>query len=63
MAVLPEHQRQGIGGKLIETSKYKNAPGFGTKFKTPILLQDHGEEIWFRNLKILPLPRIEGTRN
>jgi hypothetical protein len=43
--------------EAIARSKYKGVPGFGTKFKTPILLQDHGEEIWFQNLKILPLER------
>ena len=40
---------------LIGNSKYKDLPGFGTKFKTRIQLQDHGDEIWFRNLKIRPL--------
>jgi len=39
----------------IANSKYKDLPGFGTKFKTRIQLQDHGDEIWFRNLKIRPL--------
>jgi hypothetical protein len=26
--------------------------GFGTKTKTPLLLQDHGGDVWFRNLKL-----------
>jgi hypothetical protein len=39
----------------IAASKYKEVPGFGTKFKTLLLIQDHGEEVWLRNLKILPL--------
>lgn len=38
----------------IAASKYRDLPGFGTKFKTAIQLQDHGDEIWFRNMKILP---------
>ena len=38
--------------QTISTSKYRDLPGFGTKFKTRIQLQDHGDEIWFRNLKI-----------
>ena len=38
--------------QLIAASKYKSLPGFGTKFKTAIQIQDHGDEIWFRNLKI-----------
>ena len=39
----------------ITTSKFKTVAGFGTKFPHPVLLQDHGGEIWFRNLKIRPL--------
>ena len=39
----------------IAKSKFRNVPGFGTKFPTIILLQDHGEEVWFRNLKIRTL--------
>ena len=38
----------------IAASKFKNVAGFGTRFPHPILLQDHGGEIWFRNLKIRP---------
>lgn len=36
-------------------SKFRDVLGWGTKFPTPILLQDHGDEIWFRNVKICPL--------
>jgi len=39
----------------IATSKFKNVEGFGAKFKTPILLQDHGDEVCYRNLKIREL--------
>jgi hypothetical protein len=39
----------------IAKSKYKSVAGFGTKFPTVLLLQDHGEEIWFRDLKIRAL--------
>ena len=38
--------------EAIANSKFKPVPGFGTKFKTRILLQDHGDEVWFRNLKL-----------
>jgi hypothetical protein len=37
-------------------SKFKNEAKWGTQFFAPILLQDHGDEIWFRSLKIRPLP-------
>ena len=36
-------------------SKFKNEAKWGTKFPTPILLQDHGDEISFRNLRLQPL--------
>jgi hypothetical protein len=42
--------------RLVAASKYRDLPGFGTKFKTRIQLQDHGDEIWFRNMKIRALP-------
>ena len=38
--------------KLIAGSKYKTIPGFGTKAATALALQDHGEHVAFRNLKI-----------
>ena len=37
----------------IAKSKFKDAAGFGTKFPGHILLQDHGDEVAFRNIKIL----------
>ncbi len=45
--------------QAIAASKFKDVPHFGTKFATAILLQDHGEEVWFRNLKIRPLKAHE----
>jgi len=41
--------------QAIAKSKYKNVPGIGLKTKTRLLLQDHGDEIQFRNLKIREL--------
>jgi hypothetical protein len=37
-------------------SKFKDEARWGTKFTTPILLQDHGDEVWFRDIKLRPLP-------
>ncbi len=42
--------------QAIAASKFKNVAGFGTKFKSHILLQEHGDEVWFRNLKLRELP-------
>ncbi len=36
-------------------SKFKDEVRWGTRFATPILLQDHGDEIWVRNVKIREL--------
>lgn len=36
----------------IAHSKFKTAAGFGVKTKSPILLQDHGDEVAVRNVKV-----------
>lgn len=38
--------------ELIAISKYKDIPEFGLKPKGPILLQDHGDEVRFKNIKL-----------
>lgn len=43
--------------RAIAASKYKPVPKFGQKLPTSILLQDHGDEVYFRNLKIRPLKK------
>ena len=40
----------------IAASKFKDVPGFADKIPTPLLLQDHGGGVWFRNLKARELP-------
>ena len=42
--------------EAIAKSKYKNSAKFGEKAKSPILLQDHGDEIAFRSMKLRVLP-------
>lgn len=41
--------------KSIAGTKFKDMPGFGTFRKGKIALQDHGADIWFRNIKIKEL--------
>ncbi len=47
---------------LIATSNFKNIPGYAEKKKTPILLQDHGCDVWFRNVKIIKLKSDSTTK-
>ena len=41
---------------LVKYSKYKGWEGFGCSETGNILLQDHGDEVWFQNIKIKELP-------
>jgi hypothetical protein len=38
--------------KLIAGSKFKSMPGFGSFHSGHLALQDHGEEVWYRNIRV-----------
>ena len=38
--------------RAVQNSKFKDAPQFGERLKGHLLLQDHDNRVWFRNIKI-----------
>ena len=42
--------------EALAASKYKDIAGFGDRREGHIVLQDHGDAVWYRNLKIRVLP-------
>ena len=51
-----EYQRNNqMWEALVNYSKYKDWPNFGNAETGLLLLQDHGDEVWFRNIKIKEL--------
>lgn len=41
--------------QMVANSKFKNMPGFAKAKQGRIALQDHGNEVWFKNIKIRKL--------
>lgn len=42
--------------KLVADSKFKSMPNYGRVRSGYIVLQDHGDKVWFRNIRIRTLP-------
>jgi len=42
--------------KLVAAGKWKDYPGYGRARKGRIGLQDHGNKVWFRNVKVRVIP-------
>ena len=42
--------------KLVSAGKWKDYPGYGRARKGRIGLQDHGNKVWFRNIKVRAVP-------
>jgi hypothetical protein len=40
---------------MIAKSKFRDMPGFGVYKKGKIVLQDHDDNVWYRNIKIRQL--------
>ncbi|HYC85467.1 MAG TPA: DUF1080 domain-containing protein, partial [Chryseosolibacter sp.] len=41
--------------ELVKNSKFVDMPDFGKSTKGRIALQDHGDQVWYRNIKIREL--------
>jgi hypothetical protein len=53
--VVEYERKSNIFDALVARSKYVAFPGFGMIDEAPILLQDHGNTVFFRNIKIKKL--------
>lgn len=53
--VLEYERKSNIYNALVARSKYAKYKGFGASDKGHILIQDHGDNVWYKNFKIREL--------
>jgi cytochrome c len=44
-----------VWDRMVASSKFKDMPAFGKSKNGHIALQDHGDRVWFRNIKLREL--------
>ena len=59
MKVLEYERKSDDYRKLVSESKYEKWPNFGEADKGHLLLQDHGDRVSFKNIKIRPITKKE----